>query len=133
VHAAISTNDALTASRANIRSAGPKHDAAVQLFLRYFTDEGSEEAGKDLKWLIGKKSTVEYEARAFKKRRRRRRLSEPIVFWSSPGAGFPPNIRSDHLRPGGRWGRGLEISPERETYGGRSPESPSEGRAPLKR
>jgi len=68
VHAAISTNDALTASRAGIRSAGPKHDAAVKLFLRCFTDKGSEEAGKDLKWLIGKKSIVEYEARAFTKK-----------------------------------------------------------------
>jgi hypothetical protein len=64
VHTAISINDALTASRANIRSAGPKHDDAVRLFLRYYTDRESEEAGKDLKWLINKKSIVEYEARA---------------------------------------------------------------------
>jgi HEPN domain-containing protein len=65
VHAVISANDALTASRANIRSAGPKHDHAVRLFLRYFTDGESEEVAKDLRWLIGKKSLVEYEARAF--------------------------------------------------------------------
>lgn len=68
VHTAISTNDALTASRAGVRSAGPKHDDAVRLFLAHYTDSASEEAAKQLKWLIGKKSLVEYEARAFSER-----------------------------------------------------------------
>ena len=65
VHAVISTNDALTASKAGIRSAGPKHDHAIRLFLRYFSDRESKEAANDLRWLISKKSLVEYEARAF--------------------------------------------------------------------
>ena len=49
VHAAISTNDALTAARASIRSAGPRHDDAVRLFLGYYTDRESQEIARDLR------------------------------------------------------------------------------------
>lgn len=64
VHTAISLNDALTGLRARVRSAGPKHDDAVDLFRRNFTESGSQGAAEDLRWLIGKKSLVEYESRA---------------------------------------------------------------------
>jgi HEPN domain-containing protein len=64
VHMAISLNDALTGLRAGVRSAGPKHDDAVDLFRRNFTEGKSQGAAEDLRWLIGKKSLVEYESRA---------------------------------------------------------------------
>lgn len=64
VHAAISANDALTGFIAGVRPAGPKHDDAVDLFRRNFTDQESQEAAEDLRWLIRKKSLVEYESRA---------------------------------------------------------------------
>lgn len=68
VHTAISVNDALTGQRAGVRSAGPKHDDAVDLFRRVFTESESQGVAEDLRWLIGKKSLVEYESRALSKK-----------------------------------------------------------------
>ncbi len=64
IHMAISANDALTGLVAGVRSAGPKHDDAVDLFRRHFSDEESQGVAEDLRWLIRKKSVVEYESRA---------------------------------------------------------------------
>lgn len=64
IHMAISANDALTGSVARVRSAGPKHDDAADLFRRHFPDEEAQGVAEDLRWLIRKKSVVEYESGA---------------------------------------------------------------------
>jgi hypothetical protein len=69
VHAAISTNDALTVYYGKCRAAGEKHIDSVDLLLEILRNkDGVEINSKHLLWLISRKNLVEYEVRLFFKK-----------------------------------------------------------------
>ena len=63
IHAGISSADALLVSLHGIRSASPKHDDILKLFLSLIKHKGLQENANHLRHLISMKNIIEYGQR----------------------------------------------------------------------
>jgi hypothetical protein len=67
IHSGISANDALLIYHFGVRSISPRHDDAVKLLMNRLKRDDTEAMAKHIRYLISKKSMVEYDGRLLSK------------------------------------------------------------------